>query len=74
MTLPIVIRIVFIPVYNMPIQFIDILGFYSEAHKGVFTHHDSNLHMHFKTETVNLAGHVDYIFLGSNMTLKLPEQ
>ena len=55
-------------------QFIDILGFYSEAHKGVFTHHDSNLHMHFKTETVNLAGHVDYIFLGSNMTLKLPEQ
>lgn len=38
---------------------IEILGFYSETHQGVFTHHDQDSHMHFKTQDGSAAGHVD---------------
>jgi len=52
------------------------LGFYSEAHKGVFTHHSTNMHIHFRGEGNNtqIAGHVDDFLTGDKMTLKLPEQ
>ena len=52
---------------------VEILGFFSKQHEGVFTHNGSNTHMHFRTDDVSLAGHVDGIFLGENMTLKLPK-
>jgi len=52
---------------------VEILGFFSKQHEGVFTHKGSNTHMHFRTDDVSLAGHVDGIFLGENMTLKLPK-
>lgn len=52
---------------------IDLLGFYSLNHKGVFTHHSTNLHMHFKNKEESLAGHVDALVLGTNMILKLPK-
>lgn len=51
---------------------VEIIGFYSTAHKGVFTHHSTLVHMHFKTADDKLAGHVDKLVLGRNMTLKLP--
>lgn len=54
---------------NSPVT---LIGFYSESHVGIFTHHDSNIHMHFKNKNATLAGHVDALNLGSNMTLKLP--
>lgn len=50
----------------------DIIGFYSRNHKGVFTHHDSNIHMHFVLDNKKLAGHVDKILFGPYMILKLP--
>lgn len=50
-----------------------ILGFYSNKHKAVFTHHSSDLHMHFKTKDNTLAGHVDDLELGRDMVLKLPK-
>ena len=37
----------------------EVLGFYSTGHHGIFTHHDSNLHMHFMTENRSEMGHVD---------------
>jgi len=52
---------------------VEILGFYSKQHEGVFIHKGSKTHMHFRTDGVSLAGHVDRIFLGENMTLKLPK-
>ncbi len=52
----------------------EILGFYSKDHQGVFTHHDSNMHLHFRTENEALAGHADDLILGAYMTLKLPKQ
>ena len=49
-----------------------VLGFYSNKHKTIFTHHTSNLHMHFKKNDNSLAGHIDDMDLGKNMILKLP--
>lgn len=51
---------------------VDVLGFYSASHQGVFTHHTTQVHMHFKTRDGSLAGHVDKLMLGNKMTLKLP--
>jgi acetolactate decarboxylase len=49
-----------------------VLGFYSNKHKAIFTHHTTNMHMHFKTKDNKVAGHIDEIELGQNMLLKLP--
>lgn len=49
------------------------LGFYSTEHKGVFSHHSSNMHLHFKTSDASIAGHVDDFNLGDKMILKLPK-
>ena len=51
---------------------VEILGFYSNAHHGVFTHHTTNMHMHVKTADNKLAGHVDDLTLGRSMTIKIP--
>lgn len=51
---------------------VSVLGFFSDKHKGVFTHHSTNLHMHFKTKDGLLAGHLDAIEIGNGMRLKLP--
>lgn len=50
-----------------------VLGFYSDKHKAIFTHHTTNMHMHFKTKDNKVAGHIDEIELGQNMLLKLPK-
>ncbi len=51
---------------------VEIIGFYSTAHKGIFTHHSTLVHMHFKTDDRKLAGHVDKLVLDRNMILRLP--
>ena len=51
---------------------IDVLGFYSDKHKGIFTHHTTNIHMHFIIQDKTLAGHVDKLIPGATMHLKLP--
>lgn len=52
---------------------VEIIGFYSKSHKAVFTHHTTFVHMHFKDEEEQIAGHVDELLLGTNMELKLPK-
>ena len=49
-----------------------ILGFYSTKHKAVFTHHTTNMHMHFKTVDNTLAGHVDDV-TSNSIKIKLPK-
>ena len=49
-----------------------IIGFYSTKHKAVFTHHTTNMHMHFKTVDNALAGHVDDV-IGNSIKIKLPK-
>jgi acetolactate decarboxylase len=54
-------------------QPVEILGFYSEQHRGIFTHRDSNAHLHVKTVAGGLAAHVDGLKLNGEASLLLPE-
>jgi acetolactate decarboxylase len=51
---------------------VEMLGFYSDKHHGVFTHHDSNIHVHARATDGKDAGHVDALTLAGPMTLHLP--
>jgi len=51
----------------------EIIGFFSTEHQGVFTHHDSFIHMHLITKDENKMGHVDELEIG-NMKLYLPKK
>lgn len=53
---------------------IEIVGFYSTSHKGIFTHHDSNVHMHLISADRLKMGHLDNVTFGSStMKLYLPK-
>ena len=55
-------------------QMVTIIGFYSDHHQGIFTHHDSNVHLHVRNEELSQMGHVDRIEPGSeSFTLLLPK-
>lgn len=43
-----------------------LLGFYADDAQGVYTHHDSKIHVHFVEESSSLTGHVDDVVLGNN--------
>ncbi len=51
---------------------VEMLGFYSNAHHAIFTHHTTNMHIHVKTVDGKMAGHVDGMTLGGELMLKLP--
>jgi len=56
-------------------QPMDILGFYSQQHTGIFTHHTTNMHLHFRTHDGRLVGHLDDLVPeGGVLTLYLPEE
>jgi acetolactate decarboxylase len=50
---------------------VKIIGFYSTKHKAIFTHHTTDMHMHFKTDDNTIAGHIDDLSLNQTVTLKL---
>lgn len=54
-------------------QNVEILGFYSENHQGIFTHHGSFLHLHFKDQSETKMGHVDNLMLNGSIMLMLPK-
>ena len=54
-------------------QEVEILGFYSNSHHAIFTHHTTNMHLHVKTTDNKTSGHLDGMTLGQGMTLKLPD-
>lgn len=52
---------------------VEIIGFYSEKHQAIYTHHTTFLHMHFKTDKERpIAGHIDQL-IGVDMKLYLPK-
>ena len=54
---------------------VEIVGFFSTEHKGVFTHHDSNVHMHLITTDRKKMGHLDNVLFGNgNIKLYLPKK
>lgn len=59
--------------YELKDEDVEIIGFFSTQHKGIFTHHDSYLHMHLITEDESKMGHLDELFIG-NMKLYLPRK
>jgi len=59
--------------YNIVNEDAEIIGFFSTEHKGVFTHHDSFLHMHLITKDESKMGHLDELEIGE-MKLYLPKK
>lgn len=57
--------------YLLKNEDVEIIGFFSTAHKGIFTHHDSNIHLHLITKDENKMGHLDEVEI-ENMVLYLP--
>lgn len=51
---------------------VEMLGFYSEKHAGVFVHHTRRSHIHLRTVKGDEMGHVDEIALSGGMILSLP--
>lgn len=59
--------------YNAENEAAEIIGFFSTEHKGVFTHHDTFLHMHLITNDETKMGHLDELEIGE-MKLYLPKK
>jgi acetolactate decarboxylase len=49
-----------------------LVGFYSTRHHGIFTHHDSDLHVHVVLPGENASGHLDGVIVGGGARLRLP--
>jgi len=68
--------------FTMEGKMVDIIGFYSEQHHGVFigtfapalagSGVQNALHMHLVSADRSQAGHIDDLLLGGGMTLRLP--
>ena len=52
---------------------VEIVGFFSTEHQGIFTHHDSYLHMHLLTTDESKMGHLDQVE-STEMKLYLPRR
>jgi len=53
-------------------QSVEIIGFYSRRHRGVFTPRDSDFHMHVRTLDNQLSGHLEIFSFSPGMLLYLP--
>ncbi len=61
--------------YILNMEPADIIGFFSTKHKGIFTHHDTYLHMHLITSDRKKMGHLDQVIFGKKgMKLYLHQQ
>ncbi|MCP3164935.1 acetolactate decarboxylase [Myxococcus qinghaiensis] len=49
-----------------------LVGFYSTRHQGIFTHHDSDTHVHVVLPEENASGHVDNVTVLRGARLRLP--
>lgn len=55
-------------------ELVDILGFFSRDHKGVFTHHDSFIHLHLITKDRKIMGHLDdFVINSTQLSLYIEE-
>ncbi|MEO0527174.1 MAG: acetolactate decarboxylase [Bacteroidota bacterium] len=59
--------------YSIANEDVEIVGFFSTEHQGVFTHHDLFLHMHLITKDESKMGHLDELEIGE-MKLYLPKK
>jgi acetolactate decarboxylase len=54
---------------NQPVR---LLGFWSDKHAGIFTHHDTTIHTHLITADEKQAGHLESLLLAGDVSLSLP--
>lgn len=60
--------------YPVTNQEVEILGFYSQQHQTIFTHHNTNLHLHLITADRKTMGHLETItFEPKQVQLFLPQ-
>ncbi len=59
--------------YTIKNENVEIIGFFSTEHKGIFTHHHTFLHMHLITEDETQMGHLDELEI-EDMKLYLPKK
>ena len=51
-----------------------LLGFYSNKHHGIFTHHSTNMHVHIMDDKKTIVGHIEDISTHANsITLLIPQ-
>jgi acetolactate decarboxylase len=55
---------------NVPVQ---LLGFYSAHHHGVFTHHTTNMHIHIINAEKSLVGHLNQVSFPAGVQLLPPK-
>ena len=59
--------------FTLESEEVEIIGFFSTGHQGIFTHHDSFLHMHLITNDRKKMGHLDQVeFESGKVKLFLP--
>jgi len=58
--------------YVLKNEDVEVIGFFSTEHKGVFTHHDSYIHLHLITKDEQKMGHLDELEINA-MKLYLPK-
>ena len=51
---------------------VTLIGFYSDHHQGIFTHHNSNVHIHVYGHRSKITGHTDGVQLTAPFELRLP--
>ncbi len=59
--------------YNLTNESVELIGFFSTEHQGIFTHHDSFLHIHLISDDESKMGHLDELEI-ENMTLYLSKK
>jgi acetolactate decarboxylase len=59
--------------YEVADEEVEIVGFYSTKHQGIFTHHDSYVHMHLITSDRTKMGHLDEVVFDSKTKLYIPK-
>lgn len=59
---------------TMEYETVEILGFYSDQHHGIISHHTTNMHLHIKNQTGEIAGHLDELSLDKGGILFIPGQ
>ena len=52
---------------------VELVGFYSRHHRGVFTPGESNVHVHLQTEDGRISGHLETIRLAPGARIAVPE-
>jgi acetolactate decarboxylase len=58
--------------FHLQNELVDVIGFYSNRHRGIFTPGDANIHMHVNSADGRMSGHLEKIQLERGATLAVP--